>query len=402
MKQLVFHLATTLVIIIAKFLLRRGIILSAYGDAFGHQAWNTEHHFRKYHSIFNKFPRAIVFQKSINIPNKALLAHHRSHGVWVISSSNFLSRVFYYSRTRWIKRTRHKTQKDNDIDNLILCHYSMEDLHVDPTVDTRVAFPLTNLEEHKATRLLTSEHLEKYQYFCFHDRTINYKNQQAEIVGSKYQNPEHFERARNTTLETIFSTANLMRQNGIQAVRLGVSPEQLVGTDLINDYASNRLNRDDFADLALMNYCKFFVGPNSGIWLFARTFNRPTCLVNVFPWPWINVPMSSDSVIVPKKLWHTSEKRYLTIKEMVEMEAHFHWKNLYDDFFFKSLSIEVVENSSEEISGAVTELNDRIDDNWTGPDYFVADFLTKENIGHRSKAYISAYFVEENKDVFTH
>ena len=125
MKQLVFHLATTLVIIIAKFLLRRGIILSAYGDAFGHQAWNTEHHFRKYYSIFNRFPRGIVFPRSMNIPNKALLAHHRSHGVWVIPSSNFFSRLFYYVRTKWTKRPQRATQQEKDIDNLRLLTHTV-------------------------------------------------------------------------------------------------------------------------------------------------------------------------------------------------------------------------------------------------------------------------------------
>ena len=404
MKALLFQLATLICFSIAKFLLRRGIILIAYGDAFGHQAWNTEHHARKYYSIFYRFPRIIAFQRSVNIPNKALLAHHRSHGVWVIPSSNFFSRLFYYVRTKWTKRPQRGTQQEKDIDNLIFCHYSMNELHLDPkTEDTKVSFPLTNLEQRQATRLLKSEHLEKYQYFCFHDRTDAYKNIQAEIIGSKYRNSEHYEQARNTTLETIFSAAELMHKKGIQAVRLGASPEQSVGVDFINDYSSDRSSRGDFADLALMNYCKFFVGPNSGIWLFARSFNRPICMVNVFPWPWINLPASSDrhNVIVPKKLWHTSEKRYLTIKEMVNMEARFHWKRLYDNSFFNSLSIVVVENSSEEISGAVTELNDRIDGKWTGPDYLVADFLTKDNIGHRSSAYISAFFVQENKDIFS-
>ena len=87
---------------------------------------------------------------------------------------------------------------------------------------------------------------------------------------------------------------------------------------------------------------------------------------------------------------------------MINMEARFHWKRLYDSSFFKSLSIEVVENTSEEICGAVTELNDRIDGEWNGPDYLVADFLTKDNIGHCSNAYISAFFVRENKDIFTY
>ena len=57
MKVFLLQLATLICFSIAKFLLRRGIILIAYGDAFGHQAWNTEHHARKYYSIFYRFPR---------------------------------------------------------------------------------------------------------------------------------------------------------------------------------------------------------------------------------------------------------------------------------------------------------------------------------------------------------
>tara|TARA_B100001123_G_C15318152_1_gene1026943 strand:- start:1633 stop:2850 length:1218 start_codon:yes stop_codon:yes gene_type:complete len=404
-KVFLLQLATLICFSIAKFLLRRGIIFIAYGDAFGHQAWNTEHHARKYYSIFDRFPKIIAFQRSVNIPNKALLAHHRSHGVWVIHSSNVFSRLFYYARAKWIKRPQHETSLSKDINDLIFCHYSMDELHLDPkTEDIKVAFPLTHLEQRQATRLLISEHLEQYKYFCFHDRTDTYKNLQEKIIGSKYRNSEHYEQARNTALETIFSAAELMHKKGIQAVRLGAAPEQTVGVDFINDYSSSRSSRDDFADLALINYCKFFVGPNSGIWLFTRSFNRPICLVNVFPWPWINLPASRDrhNVIVPKKLWHTSEKRFLTIKEMTNMETRFHWKRLYDSSFFKSLSIEVVENTSEEICGAVTELNDRIDGEWNGPDYLVADFLTKDNIGHCSNAYISEFFVRENKDIFTY
>ena len=289
----------------------------------------------------------------------------------------------------------------DQVSKLVFCHFPMEDLHVDTDIDEYVAFPFSSRDEHLANQYLESEGLQPYQYFCFHDRTHNYKLVQSEIIGSKYLFSEHFDRARNTSLELLYPCAELMLGKGVQSVRLGVYPKQPVTVDFINDYSSNRSQNNDFPDLALMNYCKFFVGPNSGMWFLARSFNRPTCLVNVFPWPWVNMPMSRDSVIVPKKLWHTAEKRYLTIKEMVEMEVRFHWKRLYDDSFFKSLSIEVVENSSEEISGAVEELNDRIDGKWVGPNYPVADFLTKENVGHCSNAYISALFIQENKDIFT-
>jgi len=330
------------------------------------------------------------------------MTHHRKHGVWLFSPNNILSRIFYFSRTKWSEQRLLNTARKDQHSNLVFCRYSMNDLHTDPDIGENVAFPFTSRDKSLANEFLASEGLQKYEFLCFHDRTDNYKLVQSEIVGSKYLVSEHFEQARNTSLELLYPCAELMLTKGMQSVRMGACPDQPVTIGYINDYASNRSNQDDFSDLALMNYCKFFVGPNSGLWLFARTFNRPTCLVNVFPWPWINVPMARDSVVVPKKLWHTSEKRYLTIKEMTEMETRFSWKRLYDNSFFKSLSVEVIENSAEEICGAVTELNDRLDGNWAGPDYRVADFLTEQNMGHRSKAYISAFFVEQNKDVFTH
>ncbi len=318
-----------------------------------------------------------------------------------MSPNNIISRMFFYFRTKWSNQQQSKVTEMDQASKLVFCHFSMKDLHVDTDIDEHVAFPFSSRDEILASRFLESEGLQQYQYFCFHDRTHKYKLLQSKIVGSKYLVSEHFDQARNTSLELLYPCAELMLNKSIKSVRLGADPKQPVTVDFINDYASSRTFQNGFPDLALMNYCKFFVGPNSGIWLFARSFNRPTCLINAFPSPWINVPMSRNCVLVPKKLWHTSEKRFLTIKEMTEMEIRFYWKRLYDNSFFNSLSIEVIENSAEEICGAVTELNDRIDGNWTGPDYYIADYLTKENIAYRSKAYFSAFFVEENKDVFT-
>jgi len=354
---------------------------------------------------------------SQNIPNRALLVHHRQHQVWVIPSHNILSRLFYISRTTWahtrglrsyrpgqnqIRSSRNETPKEEQINTLIFCRYSANDLHVDSNVDqvTHIAFPLTDSEKDRASKFLVSEHLEKFKYFCFLANNITYKTKQAKDIGSKYFASNNYERARTTTLQSYFPVANLLHKNGISAVRLGASQDNLADDPIINDYAARRKDMDDFNDLALMNYCKFFVGPNSGVWLLARAFNRPTCLVNVFPWPWINIPMLEPSVVIPKKLWNTSEKRFLTINEMVEMEAQFHWKSFYGLDIYQELAIEVIENTPQEITGAVTEINDRIDGVWAGPSYPVADFLTKDNLAYNSKAYLSSFFVEENKDIF--
>jgi len=417
MKDILSSLITKVTVQLARFLLYRGLILCSYSDAFGHQVWNIEHHSRKYYSIFKKFPRVIAFQVSPNIPNKALLDHHRQHHVWVVSSRNILSRLFYLSRTKWahtrglrsyrpgqtqLSISRSETPEEEEINTLIFCRYSANALHIDPKVDqnSAIAFPLTNREKDRATQFLFSENLEKYRFFCFLDHNTAYKTKQAEHIGSKFISSEIYERARTTTLESYFPVADLMHRKGLSAVRLGASPDKYATDPIINDYASRRTGGNDFSDLALMNYCKFFVGPNTGIWAFARAFNRPTCLINAFPWPWINIPMSEPSVVVPKKLWHTSEKRFLTITEMTEMETRFYWKKFYDHVFYQELSIEVVENTPQEITGAVIEINDRIDGVWAGPSFPVTDFLTKNNLGFSSTAYLSSYFVDENKDLF--
>ena len=125
MKQLLLPLVTRLSFAIAKFLLKHGIILASYSDAFGHQAWNIEHHSRKYNSIFGRFPKVVTFQKSIHVPNKALLAHHRRHGVWVFSSNNIMSKVFYYARTKWSEHRLSNIAKKDKVSNLIFCRYSI-------------------------------------------------------------------------------------------------------------------------------------------------------------------------------------------------------------------------------------------------------------------------------------
>ena len=85
---------------------------------------------------------------------------------------------------------------------------------------------------------------------------------------------------------------------------------------------------------------------------------------------------------------------------MAEMETRFYWKKFYDPVIYQELSIEVVEITPQEITGAVIEMNDRIDGIWAGSSFPVTNFLTKDNLGYNSKAYLSSYFVDENKDLF--
>ncbi len=89
----------------------------------------------------------------------------------------------------------------------------------------------------------------------------------------------------------------------------------------------------------------------------------------------------------------------MTISEMIAMEKSFYYKKiLYDENFFNSLNIEVVNNSPEELAAAILEINQRIDRVWNGPNYPLSDLL-HNNIGRNSKAVLSTKFIEMNPDI---
>jgi len=387
-----------------KSLVPRGVIFCGYHDAFGHQVWNLECYSRKYFSIYKRLPKIVAFQRSSRVANQSLSLHHQRSGVRIIPAKSILSRLFWFCFARW--------QPENGLDGagssnsmLVFCKFSMNDLHVDPITNFGCVtiFPLLPSEQKKAHRLLDGIGVSPGEYFCFHDRNHHYKNSIRHLGGSDdlfTVSSKTFEAARNCKKEDFYRPAALLDEKGIKAVRLGVHSEDDVAQEPVVDSSQSRT--DDFVDLALMSYSKFFVGPNSGIWFSARAFNRPVCLINVFPWPWINIPMPKDCLVMPKKLWSTSEKRFLKIEEMVQLETRTSWKEFYRESIFEELSIEVIANTPEEVTSAILEMNDRLDKNWVGPDYTVTQFLTEANVGYKSAALVPSSFVAQNPEIFGH
>ena len=412
------------IVLLAKLLLNRGIILSRYYDAFGHQAWNLEHYSRRYMKEYGKFPRIIAFQRSDFVPNKALYKRHKKQGVYIVSPNSVLTRLYRMARNGYITMSVTKSNPEHPSQSLLFCRYSMNDVHVDQYVnqDAGVAFPFSDLEKKQAEAILSKYGLKPFQYVCFQDRNIEYKRKIPEARSAKTENcqtvtsdnsdgnlssvmdsnKKWYERfkennidlARNTSLSYLYDSVKYLDEENLKSVRIGADPTKPSDFPLLFDYASIRTSADEFTDLVLMNYCKFFVGPNTGLWALARAYNRPVCLINAFPWPWINVPMHRNSVVVPKKCWHTVENRYLSIIEMIQMESNFDWKNFYRDEFFNEMHINVVENSPTEILFATKELNNRIDNKWSGASYPVSEVLQNSNIANKSESYLSSYFVE--------
>ena len=391
--------------VVATRLLSYGVLLTRYEDAFGHQAWNLEYYAKKYYAIHGRFPKFVAFQRSNYAANKSLLNHHRHNGVHIFSPNSLLSYLFRLSRgAQKSEYTRTRSNYKNQSSAFLFCTFTMNELHVDPIScqNLPLAFPLSNEENQEAAKVLEVIGLLDSTYFCFQDRNYRYKKVIANDIGRpRFLERQRFENARNTSLSSFQLTIKDMASRDLTPVRIGAYPEQSCEFKEVIDYSSIRDTHSDFSDLAIMNSAKFFVGPNSGLWLFARSFDRPVCLINVFPWPWINLPMKKDDLVLPKKLWDKNMKKLLTVRQMAELESKFHWKNFYDDNFFDQISIEVIDNTPEEIRAAVSELNDRLDHKWAGPDNLVSSYLNQNNVAINTEASFPEQFVEANPELFT-
>jgi putative glycosyltransferase (TIGR04372 family) len=431
MFELIKRLAFVLLNAIVKLLVKRGIIFSRYYSAFGHQAWNLEHYSRSYQQIYGRSPKIIAFQRSSFIPNRAMYQRHKKQGVLIFGSNSVLTKIFIAARTRYTEFQTPQNILASPCQSLTYCRYSNDDIHVGTFVneEARIAFPFSPLEERKSLPILKEYGLTKYQYVCFQDRTIQYKKRaplehQSHLRAlrnnefTKAQDTTHpagesskewwfevfkenrHDYARNTSLSYLYQAANFLHEQQIESIRVGTHPEQPAKPGTLIDYATLRNPDHDFSDLALFNYCKFFVGPNSGLWLLARSLNKPVCLINAFPWPWINVPFPSNSMVMPKKLWHVEDKKFLTIYDMAQMENRYHWKSFKRDEFYDQIKLEIIENSAEEIRYAVEEMNSRLDGDQSYPEYRVSKFLESYNIAKETNALFPSFFVEENPDIF--
>lgn len=170
----------------------------------------------------------------------------------------------------------------------------------------------------------------------------------------------HYHDYRDSSIDLCDKAVDYLESIGIQSVHLG---KHVAGTKIENciKYAENYYN--DFMDFYLSNKCKFFLCDCGGINMPALSMGTPVATKNLAPINsegWGIMPYDDRSMFIIKKYYHQSEKRYLTIKEILEMEKDFDGTTGYYD----KRNIVLEENSREEIAEFVKEMNARIDGVW--------------------------------------
>ena len=165
---------------------------------------------------------------------------------------------------------------------------------------------------------------------------------------------------RDADINMFALSANYLDDKGIKVVRMGRHVQSKANFSNCIDYANNYY--DELLDIVLANECKFYVGDSSGIVWLPMVLNRPIAIRNWVP-AFLDsetLPYNPLNLLIFKKYYYKSENRFLTIKEMMQIEK----KAGYDGHQYTELGIEIVENSAEEILDLVMEMNARIDGEW--------------------------------------
>ena len=161
---------------------------------------------------------------------------------------------------------------------------------------------------------------------------------------------------RNAPIEDYLPAIEAITARGGWVVRLGdPSMKPLPPMERVIDYVHTEV-RSDWMDVFLCADARFFIGTCSGPFAVAFIFGVPIVGTNWFPMAYWTY--STRDIMVHKLLRRVTDGRYLNIRESSRPPLPgMHWPQYYEDH-----GLEVVDNSPEDIRGAVVEMLDRFDE----------------------------------------
>lgn len=190
------------------------------------------------------------------------------------------------------------------------------------------------------------------QFVCFAMRDKTYLETKSFAPSWRYHD------YRDVDIGQCHLMAEWLASQGIWVLRMGAVVEKSFESDnpRIIDYANH--HRSDFGDIFLLGNCKFFVGDTAGIFWPAAILGTPVLLTNLAPITHL-IPLA-DSMVLLKKYRQQQSGELMPYRSVVAagIDGYVHTQE------YETSKVELVENSPEEILGAVQEMNSRIDGTW--------------------------------------
>jgi len=164
---------------------------------------------------------------------------------------------------------------------------------------------------------------------------------------------------RDSSIHSFVPAAEQLAMKGYYVFRTGVAVKEALNSanPRIFDYALN--GRTDFLDIYIGAKCHFFICDTTGMSNIPMIFRRPTAWVNFVPME-LAPTWNSKDLFLPKKLWLVDGHRFLTFQEILSSDIC----RFYTDEKYARLGIEVIDNTREEISSLVLEMEQRLSGTW--------------------------------------
>jgi putative glycosyltransferase (TIGR04372 family) len=169
-----------------------------------------------------------------------------------------------------------------------------------------------------------------------------------------------YHKFRNCAIENYMPTAEEMTKRGHRVIRMGSIVGDLMNVEnpKIIEYARKGY-RTELLDIYLCANCYFFVSCGSGLDGVSWFFKRPVVFLNFYHLEYIN-SWSPRYITIFKKHWLKKEKRFMTVKEILESGAG---RFLHAEDY-ENMGIKLVENTPEEILDVCIEMDERLKGIW--------------------------------------
>lgn len=192
------------------------------------------------------------------------------------------------------------------------------------------------------------------KFICFAARDSAYLN--SFFPGHDWRYHDY----RDTDITSFLAAAEAMAKRGYFLIRMGAVVQTNLKTEnkKIIDYATK--HRSEFMDVFLCSRCHFYLGDTAGLYALARIFRRPVAWTNLIPLE-LAPTWGKEDLFIPKLLWLTREKRFITFREILESGAGRFIKS--QDY--QAAGLEPVANTPEEIADLAREMDDRLRGVWS-------------------------------------
>ncbi len=230
---------------------------------------------------------------------------------------------------------------------------------------TAKLFKLSEIEELEAQNKFNKMNILS-SYVCIANRESEYFNKMGDVEGEKWH------AYRNSDNEDFSSAAEYLGKHGICTVRMGKHVKNEVDFENCIDYSA--LFYDELMDLYLFSKCKFYLGDAHGICSLPMMMNIPVALTNIvatfYGRQFFAYPQRDDNLYIIKKYYLRSEGRFLSIKEMAEVEKSIteysihHGSGSYDYKKYEEYGIDIISNTKDEVLYLAMEMNSRLEGKW--------------------------------------